>query len=351
MRLIIFFAAALSGFTATATERVFNFSDFATDITPTNFTSVVAGRGKPGEWRIILDEVTPTLAPLTSKAQAVSSRAVLAQKAREPVAAHLPMLIYEGETFRDFKFTTRFKLAGGALEQSAGIVFHFLNTSNFYVVQASGLGGSFRCSKVVNGEMKPPIGPEIKLGKGEWHEMSVQCEGPRITATLDGNESIKLVDTASAGAGGKIGFCTQADAVTYFVDAKVTFTPLEIFAEKIVKDVLKEYSKLVGLKIFAVRPPEPEPVVLASENQKEVGTKGGQTERDVIQTGHKYFGKGKQTVTVILPLRDHNGDVMAAVSIEMKKFLGQTEDNALIRAQPIVKRLQAQVQSLDELLQ
>ena len=351
MRLIIFFAAALAVLPVTATERIFNFSDFTVDNAPTNFTSLVAGHGKPGEWRVILDEVPPTLAPLTAKAQAVTSRAVLAQQAREPVAGHVPVLIYDGETFRDFKFTTRCKLAGGALAQSAGIVFHFQNISNFYLVQASALSGSFRCSKVVNGELKPPLGPEVKLAKGEWHEISVQCEGPRITCALDGSELVKLVDNASAGAGGKLGFCTQADTVAYFVDAKVVFTPQEIFSEKMVKDALSEYSRLVGLKIFAVRPPDKEPVVLASGNAAEVGQRGGPAERDVLQTGHSYYGKGQQTVTVILPLRDHNGEVMAAVTIEMKKFLGQTEDNALVRAQPIVRKLQAQVQSLADLLQ
>jgi hypothetical protein len=35
----------------------------------------------------------------------------------------------------------------------------------------------------------------------------------------------------------------------------------------------------------------------------------------------------------------------------MKTFRGQTQDNALVRAQPIIRQLQAQVQSLEELLQ
>ena len=351
MRLIFILAAALAALPATAAERIFNFSDFTQDQAPTNFTSLVAGRGRPGEWRIILEEVPPTLAPLSPKALAVSSRAVLAQKAREPLAAHLPMLIFDGDTFNDFKFTTRFKLTGGALEQSAGVIFRFQNASNFFVAQADALRGSFRCSKVVNGEMKPPLGPAVKLAKGEWHEMSVQCEGTRITCSLDGSELIKLVDNSASGTGGKIGFCTQADAVACFGDAKVTFTPLEIMARKLVRDTLKEFSRLVGLKIFAVRPPEPLPLVIASTNDKELGEKGGTPEQDVIKTGHSYYGKGKATVTVMLPLRDHNGDIMAAVAIEMKKNLGQTEDNALVRAQPVIRKMQAQVQSLEDLLQ
>ena len=351
MRFFMILAGMFSLLRVHAAERIFNFSDSALDNSPTNFTSLVAGRGKPGEWRVLLDEVSPALAPLTSKAPATASRAVLAQKAREPISPHFPMLIFDGDSFHDFKFTTRFKLMGGALDQSAGMVFRFQNESNFYVVQASAISGSFRCSKVVNGQMKPPIGPEVSLSKGEWHDLSVQCEGPRITCAIDGNESIKLVDNAAGNAGGKIGFCTQADAVSYFVDAKVVFTPDEIFAEKILKDTLKEYSRLVALKIFAVREPGQEPTIIASGNPKERGLVGDRTERDVIQTGHSYIGKNRDTVTVVLPLRDHNGDVMAAVSIEMKKFLGQTEDNALTRAQPIVRRLQDQVQTLSELLQ
>ena len=100
-----------------------------------------------------------------------------------------------------------------------------------------------------------------------------------------------------------------------------------------------------------MRPPGVAPVVIASANDQELGQAGGRTEQDVIKTGHSYYGKGRETVTVMLPLRDHNGDIMAAVALELKKNLGQTEDNALVRAQPIVRKMQAQVQSLEDLLQ
>jgi uncharacterized membrane protein YdbT with pleckstrin-like domain len=49
-------------------------------------------------------------------------------------------------------------------------------------------------------------------------------------------------------------------------------------------------------------------------------------------------------------LRDRNGDSIAAVQVVLKSFPGQTQDNAVARALPIVKRMQAQVQSLEELL-
>ena len=179
----------------------------------------------------------------------------------------------------------------------------------------------------------------------------MQCEGTRITCWLDGNAALKLVDNAASGIAGKIGFCTKADAVSYFKEAKVIFTPREVFAQKLVNSALAEYSRVVDMKIYARRSGEKEPVVIASKDGKEIGKPSAAAEQDVIKTGHSYFGKGKETVTVILPLRDHNGDPMAAVSLEMKSFPGQTEDNALVRAQPIIRKLQGQVNSLEELLE
>jgi hypothetical protein len=354
MRLMFIFAAALVALPVPAAETTFSFGDFPLDQTPPGFRSIVAGRGKPGDWKIVMDEVPPLLAPLTAKAPTVASRAVLAQKAREPLAVHFPILVFDEEAFGDFKFTTRFKLDGGALEQAAGMVFRFQNESNFFIVLASGLTKNLRCTKMVNGVMMSPLPvnpPTLEIGKDTWHELSVQCEGTRITGTLDGTEAIKLVDNSSASTAGKIGFCTRSDATSSFVDAKVTFTAREILAQKLVKDALKEYSRLVGLEIYAVRPGGKGPVVVASKDGKDLGKAGSATEQDVIKTGHSYYGKDKGTVTVVLPLRDHNGDAMAAVSLVMKSFKGQTQDNALVRAQPIIRKLQAQVQSLDDLLQ
>jgi hypothetical protein len=50
-------------------------------------------------------------------------------------------------------------------------------------------------------------------------------------------------------------------------------------------------------------------------------------------------------------LRDRNGDTIAAVRVVMKSFPGQTEANAIVRAAPIVRQLQARVQSLEDLVE
>jgi hypothetical protein len=50
-------------------------------------------------------------------------------------------------------------------------------------------------------------------------------------------------------------------------------------------------------------------------------------------------------------VRDRNGDAVAAVRLRMDTFMGQTEQNALARARPIVKEIQARIQTLDDLVQ
>jgi hypothetical protein len=350
MRRIFLWAVALSVLPVSAGERKFDFGEYPVDQTPLRFHSTVAGRGKPGDWRVILDEVPPALQPLSSKAPSVSRRAVLGQVAREGLANHFPMLIFEDENLGDFRLTTRFKIVGGAMEQAAGVVFHFQNASNFYVARASVLGGNFRCTKVVNGELKPPQGPELEVSKGVWHELSVECEGPRILCALDGTNVIKLID-AVENRPGKIGFWTEADSVSYFMDAKIEWVEKEPFAEKLMRDAVKEYPRLLGLKICAVTAVGKGSVVVASKDPREVGQPAGKPEQDVIGNGLRCFGKAKGSAFVVVPLRDRNGDIIAAVRVTLKTFPGQTGDNVLARAQPVVQKIQARVQSLEDLLQ
>ena len=50
-----------------------------------------------------------------------------------------------------------------------------------------------------------------------------------------------------------------------------------------------------------------------------------------------------------MPLRDRNGETVAAARLTMESFIGQTEQNALARARPLVKQLQQRVQAEEEL--
>ena len=70
---------ALLTLPVTAAERKFDFSESPESQTPPGFRSTVTGQGKPGDWRVIMDDVPPLLQPLTARAPGVTKQAVLAQ--------------------------------------------------------------------------------------------------------------------------------------------------------------------------------------------------------------------------------------------------------------------------------
>ena len=340
----VLFAAALS---ANAAEMLFDFTNIAEGKTPAGFRSLLAGSGAAGEWKIVLDEVPPLLAPLTDKAPVVTRRGVLAQINQDPTDERFPMLVCERETFSDFALTTRFKLVGGKTEQMAGIAFRLQDEKNFYVIRASGLGNNVRFYKVVGGERSQPIGPGIPVKAGVWHELKIQCQANQIEAFLDGQPAVPRLTDNSFPAG-RIGFWTKSDSLSYFSDTRIVYTPRVALAQVAVQEVCKKNPRLLDLKVYG-RGPDGEPRVIGSKNEKDLNVAGGNSEKDCLASGQIYFGREKTHVSVIMPLRDRNGETIAAVRFTMDTFPGQTEKNALARARPLLKQIQARVQAAEEL--
>jgi hypothetical protein len=348
MRLFCSWMLLVCALPLSAAELVFDFGQSAETNPPAGFRSAITGSGRPGTWHILMDEVPPILAPLTPQAPVVTRQPVLAQVSEDPSDEHFPLLIYEGEVFDDFTFSTRFKLVQGKVEQMAGLAFRIQNETNYYVVRASALGNTFRFYKVVDGARGTVIGPEIKIPSGEWHEMSVTCKGNEIRCALNGKEVIPPLQDNTFSLG-KVGFWTKSDSVSYFAGARVVYRPREMPAKRLVQNAMKEYSRLLGLEIYMARAESETPKCIAGFPESVVGKTGGAAELDVIRRGAMYYGKEKESVSVTRPLRDKNGDPIAAVRVKMKTFAGQTEQNAIVRAMPVVNMLQGGVQNREDL--
>ncbi len=332
---------------ATAAELVFDFSTVPAKQIPPGFTNLLAGKGKLGDWRVITDEFPSALPALNEKTPSMTQRSVVGQFSIEVTDEHFPILLYDREAFTDFTLTTKFKLVDGVTEQMAGIVFRLQDVQNFYVIRASGLGNNVRFYKMVAGARSAPIGPELPVPRGVWHELKISCQGNHIQAWLNGQEAIPpLTDTSFAA--GKLGYWTKSDAISYFTDTKIVYTPRETQAQVLVRNTVTANPRLVGLKIY-LSDENGVPRVAASKDEKEIGVAGGDAEKQAITAGKISYGKGKDTVAVVQPLRDRNGEPIAAVRVTMKSFTGQTEQSALQRALPIVKAMQARVRSLAEL--
>jgi hypothetical protein len=339
----------LAAVSVSGAEIKISFDDFAQGRPPANFHAALAGGGTPGDWKIITDEVPSAFAPLTGQAPVLTHKSVLAQTGRDATDEHFPMLVYDGETFKDFKLATEFKIVGGAAEQMAGVVFHYQNESNFYVIRASALGHNFRFYKVVDGVRGNLIGPDVDIATNSWHALSVQCQGNQITCWLDGVQVMPPLQDNTFTAG-KIGFWTKSDAVSYFGDTTIDYTPRVPMAQTLVDDILKKQPRILGLRIY-MPDDSGRPNIVASKNPKEIGQPGTDAERGALATGAVFYGKGHGTVAVTMPLCDRNGNPVAVMRVQLKSSLFETQDTAVTRARMIVRQMQAQISSGQDLLQ
>lgn len=331
-------------------EKFFDFGQTQPGKLPAGFRATLTGKGKPSEWKVVLDDVPAELAPLASTKPRMIRRAVLAQVSRDPTDERFPQLIYEEERFTDFTFTTRFNLVEGVIEQMAGVVFRWQNESNYYVVRASGLGNNVRFYKFVDGVRSEPIGPSVPIPTETWHELSVNCLGNKIRVQLNGKEIMPVMSDYSF-AQGRIGFWTKSDSISHFLDAKVDYVPVEILAKKLVRAALEDYPRVLQIKLFGHKPGVDGVVLLAGTGDAPPQEAGGTVESNVLEKGVSYYGKEGNKVTVTIPVRDRNGDSVAALRVEMKAFPGQTEQNALVRALPIAKHMEKQFQSAKDLVE
>ena len=352
MRKLFFGLVLTLALPAFGAEINIDFSNFPTNEPPAGFLSALAGGGGPGNWKIIMDEAPSAFAPLTPQAgqmPTVAGRAVLAQLSQDPADERFPMLIYNQETFGDFKLATQFKIVGGVAEQMAGVVFRYQNSSNFYVIRASALGHNIRFYKVVDGLRGNLLGPDIAITTNVWHTLGIQCQGNQIICQLDGQLAMPPL-TDNTFTTGKIGFWTKSDAVSYFGDTTINYTPRVPMAQTLVQGMMQKYPRILELRVYTLDD-KGEPQIIASKNEKEIGQPGTDAEKGAITAGTVYFGRGKGTVAVTMPLTDRNGDSVAAVRVQLKSFMGETQDTAVDRARVIIKQMQAQVMSGQELTQ
>jgi hypothetical protein len=348
MRKFLFGFCLVLALPVAGAELKIDFGDVAASQIPTNFHAALAGGGRAGEWKIIMDEVPPLLAPLSPQAPVVTRRAVVAQTSTDPTDERFPMLIYDGETFGNFRLKLPFKIVSGVAEQMAGLVFRYQNPSNFYVLRASALGHNARFYKVANGLRSNPIGPQMDIAVGVWHTLAVECQGNRIFCWLDDKLLMPALQDSTFSAG-KIGFWTKSDAVSYFGDVTLTYTPRVPRAQTVLQSVLKEQPRIVGLRLYTLDD-HGRPHIIASKVEKEIGRPGTDAETGAITDGKVYFGRSKGTVLVTMPLRDRNGDPIAAVRVQLKSlFLAESQDSAVTRARMVVKLIEAQITSKEDL--
>jgi hypothetical protein len=347
MRTFILLCGLALGWPAAGAELRFSFGDLAASGSLTNFHAELLGAGGPVSWKVLPGMGPSAFAPLSAPAKSTAGGSVLAQTSQDPANERYPMYIYDGEKFRNFRFTTQFKIVSGVAEQMAGVVFRFQNTSNFYVARVSALGKNIRFYKVVNGVRSDPIGPTCSLDTGVWHELAVRCDGNQINLWLDGHLAMPTLGDNTF-AEGKIGWWTKSDAVSYFANAVVDYTPIVSPAQVVLDNVLRQQPRILNLQVYTLGTNDATSI-LVSKYLLEKGQPGTEAERAAIRDGTVSFGRDHGAVLVTMPLHDRNGDYIAAVRFTLNSFFGETQDNAVGRATLLLKLMEQFGLSADDL--
>ena len=340
------FALLIMAVPAGAAEFRFDFGRYPLGRCPTNFLSVVNGPGKPGDWKIANEPLPPLREAFSPQAPQTDIMPVLAQTAPDTAADHFPILLYDNEIYADFTLSTRFRMISGSTAQTAGVVFRAADEKNFYAVCASSLENRVFFFKVVGNTRGAPIGGSLKLAAGAWHSMKITCKGTEIRCEVDGQTFPPLNDSSFTG--GKVGFLTQADTVGQFAESRIEYVPIIPFAKKLLDQTVKAYPRLIALEIYARKGSEPVRLV-ASSKSVDMGLPGGKIETDTIEKAAVYFLRKEKSVEVTVPLRDRNGEIAAALRVEMLTFMGETQDNAVLRAKSIRKYMESQLGAVVDL--
>lgn len=338
---------------AQASEIIFDFNKTPEGKVPQKFSVWLQGQGEAPQWKVLIDDVPSLVDRVVGKGGSTVRAATIAQTSTDPADERFTSLVYDGEIFTDFTFTTRFKLVSGTKERMAGLVFRAQDKDNYYVLRASGLGNTFRFYKFVDGVRSQPIGPEIQIPTGVWQEMAVQCEANKIRCFLNGKQVIPDL-TDNSFIQGKIGFWTKSDSVSYFTESKVVYTPREIFAKKVIASLMERYPRTLAVKIFAA-PLNSGNVTNVSllYSSKEISEAEVKEDISVAATAigsdMPMLYQTKEIVKVTMPLHDRNGDPIAAIRIELNPFIGQTEQTSLNRGIVYKKEVESRIKNLKDL--
>ena len=197
--------------------RVVDFEDATVGALPSGFQAALTGGGGPVAWSI------------QENASAPAGPKVLVQTSRDETSKRFPLCVYVPFSARDLDLSVRFKPISGKVDQAAGLVFRYRDSSNYYVVRANALEGNVVLYKVEDGkrsDLKPVDGGLFAYGKKAavpsqtWGVLRVVARGGLFSVHLNGDHLFDVEDATFPDAG-RVALWTKADSVTAFDELRI----------------------------------------------------------------------------------------------------------------------------------
>jgi hypothetical protein len=201
---VVFALFLAFGFTLGTAETV-NFERSITGLMPPGWTVSCTDMRRPARWQVEIDRSDP------------HKPHVLAQLSSRSGPHDYTIALFDKSTIRDGDVSVNLKLVSGRAEQSAGVVWRYQDSGNFYFAVASAdkdRVGIYKKSKSEVSLVAHAMVPH-RIDDREWNVLRVAFKGPRMSLYFGHRKLIEVQDS-TFDKGGKTGVWTKADTVAYF---------------------------------------------------------------------------------------------------------------------------------------
>ena len=339
-----------------AEELTLDFSQTKVGKLPEKFSAIFLGTDDPSgpaKWQVTESRTPSSLAKEDSGNNNLANSHALSQTSNSSFRKGAAICIYEGAEFGDFTYSVRVRIDSGAFKQMAGIVFRAKDANNFYALTIDSIDGKVSLTKVVDRKQTSywSTNGELPIPKSEWHTLRVVCKADRFSCYHNGvriNSDAPFSDREQLK--GKVGFITFLDTTASFARLKVSHKRKIILAQRLIESIKTKWERVEDIQIFA-RVSSDEPLkVVGSLDPAKLGQEASDVTAGVLETTQFGYAMENKNVTVTAPVRDRNGEPVAAVKVKMRRFRGQTKKASIVRTMPVVKHIESRMRDAKDLL-
>jgi len=291
-----------------AAGNPFNFSKLPLGKTPAGFR---ATGGEAKEWRVVEADLPSTLDPSRTV-----KRHCLQHSGGTNDSERYPSLVFAGKDFGNLVFKTSFRIDGGNGVKAAGIVIRAQPDNTSFVFAIIPAKSRMYLSYCEKGTKFGNHSSRISLPKDGWYHLELTCVNNTLSGKLNGEnfETLRFINNPPGP--GKVGFWTRGDTDCLFTLSSVTL-PLSL-AQSVVNDIARTNKYLLRVELAALRPGKNVPEISAATDLKQVGKPAHASCRQAIEKGAVIYSEGSDAIEVVMPVKNVDGEIMAAARMFLK---------------------------------
>ena len=187
-----------------------DFGENRIGLSPEKFDFAITGQGQPGRWTVVRD--------MTG-----FDGVAVEQSSDDPTENRFSLAIYKGVSLRNVAASVRLKVIKGTM-QTAGIAFRFVDSANYYVINASALEQRVDLFRVVDGRIKRIGGTDANVVLNSWHKLGVIAADDQFTISFDNGSLFTVFDRTFLNHG-HVGLWTEEDNVARFEQLEIKSLP------------------------------------------------------------------------------------------------------------------------------